>query len=150
VFFSLPELRHTTDLIVYGPPHLFRAAWLGGVVDYLREPWQPEELFLRLRGPLPSRVEWVWQDRKVRLEGLVLALDDLRTKLSPTEADLLKILVQRRGMAVSRAVLGWAASCSAGRVVDTLVARVRRKLQGLAATEEDPIVAVRGLGYRLP
>ena len=34
--------------------------------------------------------------------------------------------------------------------VGNLVARVRRKLQGLAATEEDPIVAVRGLGYRLP
>ena len=151
VFFALPNLRQTTDVVVYGPPHLFRAAWLAGAHDYLREPWQPEELFLRLRGPLPSHVEWVWADRSFRLEGLVLSLDDgPHAKLSPTEADLLSILVQRRGLAVSRAVLGWAASCSAGRVVDTLIGRLRRKIQGLVATDADPIPGVRGLGYRLP
>ena len=151
VFFSLPDLRQTTELVVYGPAHLFRAAWLAGAHDYLREPWEPEELFLRLRGPLPSRMEWVWAGRRLRLEGLVLSLDDgLRAKLSPTEADLLRILVQRRGLAVSRTVLGWAASCSTGRVVDTLVARLRRKIQGLVATDDDPVLGVRGLGYRLP
>ena len=130
---------------------LFRASWLSGAQEYLREPWLPDELFLRLRGPRPAFVEWTWRDRWLRLEGCSLTTDGgLRVKLSPTEAELLRILVQRRGTAVSRGILGWAASCSSGRVVDTLIARLRRKLQDLIGVEDDPVPGVRGLGYRLP
>ena len=139
------------NLVVYGPAHLFRAAWLSGAQEYLRDPWQPEELFLRLRGPRTPFVEWTWGNRGLHLEGRSLVADDgTKTRLSTTEAELLRILVQRRGSAVTRGVLGWAASCSGGRVVDTLVARLRRKLQDLIGVEDDPILGVRGLGYRLP
>lgn len=137
--------------MVYGPPHLLRAAWLGGAQEYLREPWQAEELFLRLRGPNPPWVDWSWGDRAFRLEGRVLSLESgLRVRLSPAEAELLRLLIQRRGMAVSRPVLAWVAGCAEGRVVDTLIARLRRKVQGLAGMDDDPFPGVRGLGYRLP
>lgn len=150
-FFSTPDLRQNHNLVVYGPAHLLRAAWLSGAQDYLREPWDPEELFLRLRGPQPPFVQWVWMDRRFKLEGVSLKREDgHKVRLSPTEAGLLRILVQRRGTTVSRGVLGWAASCSTGRVIDTLVGRLRRKLQDLAGVDDDPISGVRGLGYCLP
>lgn len=150
-FFSTPALRQTVNFVVYGPAHLFRAAWLAGAQDYLKEPWQPDELFLRLRGPQPPFLEWNWMERRLRLEGGSLGLEDgTRAKLSPAESELLRILVQRRGTVVSRGVMGWAASCSQGRVVDTLVARLRHKVQSLVGVDVDPIPGVRGLGYRLP
>jgi len=150
-FFSDPALRHTVNFVVYGPAHLFRVAWLAGALDYLKEPWQPEELFLRLRGPRPPFLEWPWMGRMFRLEGILLSLEGGPVaKLTPTEAELLRILVQRRGTAVSREILGWAASCSQGRVVDTLMVRLRHKIQTLTGVESDPIPGVRGLGYRLP
>jgi len=139
------------NLVVYGPGHLFRAAWLSGAQEYLKEPWQPDELFLRLAGPRPPFVEWTSHGLTFRLEGLRVSLEDGRcVELSAAEAELLRILVQRRGMAVSRGILGWAASCSPGRVVDTLVARVRRKLVVLSGHDTNPLPGVRGLGYRLP
>lgn len=151
VFFGQPGLRKVSSLVVYGPPHLFRSAWLSGVLDYLREPWQPEELFLRLRGPRPAFLEWSWGGLPLKLEGQLLSCGrSERTKLTATEADLLRTLVMRRGLTVSRIVLGWAASCSQGRVVDTLMGRLRRKIQRLTGVDDDPVPGVRGLGYRLP
>ena len=152
-FFSTPLLRQGKgmDLIVYGPAHLLRKSWLSGVRDYLKEPWLPDELFLRLRGPLPTSLKWSWGERLLSLNAMTVAADTgFQIKLSRTEADILRLLVQRQGVTVSRNVLSWAAECSSGRVVDTLVARLRRKLQSVTGLQDDPIPSVRGLGYRLP
>jgi len=154
LFFSTPELRRgtgRTNVLVYGPGHLFRAAWLAGALDYLKEPWTEEELFLRLGGPSPGWLEWTWLGSRLRLAADQLSLENgARESLSPGEAEILRVLVQRQGTPVSRAVLGWAAACEEGRVVDTLVGRVRAKLRTLVGTDSNPIVSVRGLGYRLP
>jgi len=151
-YFSLPGLRKGPDadnLVVYGPPHLFRAAWLSGARDYLREPWSVDELYLRVRGPGPGFVEWTTESTAYRLEGRNLANEKGgQVRLSAAEAGLLRVLVQRRGSPVSRGVLAWAASCSDGRVVDTLIARIRGKLRRLGGA--DCLIAVRGVGYRLP
>lgn len=138
------------NILVYGPEHLFRAAWLAGARDYLREPWSPEELFLRLRGPMPSSVSWKSTDQTYRLEGRVLSTETgAQIRCSSAEAAVLRTLALRQGSSVSRSVLAWAAHCSEGRVVDTLVTRLRRRLRDLGA-EDTTIVAVRGVGYRLP
>lgn len=150
-FFAIPNLRKRMCLVVYGPQYLFRSAWIAGAQEYLKEPWEPEELFLRLEGPRPPFVEWKTQGCTLRLEELTVTREGgPKVALSSAEAEFLRVLVQRRGVAVSRPVLGWAASCSSGRVVDTLVARLRRKIQELLGCDEDPIPSVRGLGYRLP
>lgn len=149
LYFSTPELKRHPAALVYGPPHLLRAAWLAGVLDYLKEPWEPEELFLRLRGPRAAAVSWTFQGRELRLEGHAISTAAQTVRLSITEAELLRLLVKRRGTAVPRHVLAWAAGCSERRVVDTLMARLRRKLAAL----EEPgarIVAVRGVGYTFP
>ena len=154
VFFSEPELRRGQTAVswfVYGPAHLLRAAWLAGVQDYLKDPWTEEELFLRVRGPRPTVLEWSWGDRNWRLEGQSLELDDgPAARLSSAEAAILGLLVQRRGLPVSRNILAWAATCSSGRVIDTLVCRLRQKIQRLTPEAAEPIMSVRGLGYRVP
>lgn len=134
---------------MYGPAHLFRGAWLAGVNDYLKEPWSPDELFLRLRGPAPAWLEWQASGMACRMEGLQLVRGAEGVTLSGSEAAVLRVLVQRRGTPVSRAILGWVAGCSEGRVIDTLVARLRKKLEAVGA-DDHGLVAVRGLGYRLP
>lgn len=151
-FFSTPELRRgaaSFDVLVHGPAHLFRPAWLAGARDYLRAPWSADELFLRLRGPSPSWMEWDASGQVCRMEGSRLSRGTEVVTLSGSEVALLRILVQRRGTPVSRAILGWVAGCSEGRVIDTLVGRIRKKLQKLGAGDQG-LVAVRGLGYRLP
>lgn len=152
-FFSIPDIRRgpsAANVLVYGPEHLLRAAWLSGARDYLRDPWSVEELYLRLRGPSPAFVEWDSGGRVFRLEGRHLTCGpEPGVRLSVGEAGLLKILVQRRGLPVSRSVLAWTAGCSEGRVVDTLISRVRGKLKALDYGPQE-LMTVRGLGYRLP
>ena len=154
VFFATPSLRKgpkAQNTVVYGAGHLFRAAWLSGAQEFLKDPWTADELFLRLRGPQSPRVSWNWGDSSLCLEGRLLATEQgAKVRLSATESALLRTLVQRRGAVVSRAVLSWAASCSEGRVIDTLVARIRSKIQMVTNAHEEPVLSVRGSGYRLP
>jgi DNA-binding response OmpR family regulator len=149
-FFSTPRLRQTAPfpVLVYGPDYLFRSAWLSGAWDYLREPWTPEELFLRLRGCSPPVVQWMSSGKACRLEGRRL-LAEGGIRLSAAEAELLRLLALRRGSVVSRAVLAWTAGCLEGRVVDTLIGRLRAKLERVGLPR-DLIASARGLGYRLP
>lgn len=144
-----PELRRlpNTETLAYGAARDLSPAWLAGVSDYLKEPWSPDELFLRLTGPRLNHVVWTSGGQTLRLEGQSLETGGRTLRLTGAEAELLRLLVQRRGLAVSRAVLGWGAHCSPGRGVDTLIGRLRLKLRQL--NTEGP-VSVRGLGYRLP
>lgn len=148
-----PGLRRRTpaDVVVYGSEENFGPAWRTGILDYLREPWQPEELFLRLRGPESPTVVWDWAGKSLRLDGNEFSTaEGDRVRLSSAEANLLRILVRRRGLPVSRGVLAWAAGCSSGRVIDTLVGRLRNKLRPILAADAPLPVSVRGVGYRLP
>lgn len=153
-FFSHPELRRgaaALELVAYGPAHLFRATWLAGALDYLREPWSVDELFLRLRGPQPGITRWEDGGEMNVLEGATLSTGDRRSvKLSPAEAEVLRLLVQRRGIPVSREILAWRAHCSPGRVIDTLMGRLRTKLTRLRPGSPVVPEAVRGVGYKLP
>jgi len=151
-FLTIPLLRKLPcPVLAYGASHLFRVTWLAGVWDYLREPWETEELFLRLRGFQPSFASWCWGGSKLTLDGLVLGSENgLTVCLTPAEADILRLLVARQGLAVSRAILALAGSVSEGRVVDTLIGRLRNKLKTVTNNTENPLTVVRGVGYRLP
>ncbi len=84
---------------MYGPAHLLRKAWLSGARDYLKEPWHPDELFLRVRGPMPSSIKWDWGNGTLHLQGTRLRskADSPMVRLTRAEADLLRVLVQRAG-----------------------------------------------------
>jgi len=137
-------------VLVYGPAHLMRAAWLAGAADYMKDPWMPEELFLRLRGPRAAAVTWSSQRSSLVLEGTELRSDTVSVTLTTAESEVLRILVERRGSVVPRRVLAWAAGCSENRVVDTLVGRIRAKLRRATEAPGRHIASVRGVGYQFP
>lgn len=122
--------------IAYGTASQLTAAFAAGVLDYLRVPWEAEELV--------GRVE-----RILRTSGPgALEAPEL---LSPGENRVLRGLILAGGEGVSREALGYLAYGErfsySGRRLDMFVSRLRRKLRSLPGNPG--IRAIRGWGFRL-
>jgi len=134
-----------------------------GADDYLSKPFSVRELVARVetmlrrprRGPsvVPApapvrrigRLEIDVAAQEVRLGGEVIPL-------TPTERELLSVLADHSGQALSRTQLlravGRGESEGDDHLVDVHIANLRRKL-GETAGEQRYVLTVRGIGYRL-
>lgn len=132
-----------------------------GADDYLPKPFEPRELLLRVQSilrrqgnrPAVTREDdanatigpWTFDRQK----GELFATDGTRTPLTQAESTLLKALISRQGVTVSREELAELCDMSAAeRTIDVQITRLRRKV------ETDPkqprhIQTVRGKGYVL-
>lgn len=124
-----------------------------GADDYMTKPFWPEELLervaVRLRRPILSRVDCIEigslrldrASRAVTVNGEIIALSRL-------EFDLLLVLAERPGMAVTRKIMAEKAldpeHDGAERNLDVYVSRLRKKLGASVLLE-----TVWGIGYRL-
>jgi two-component system phosphate regulon response regulator OmpR len=125
-----------------------------GADDYLAKPFEPEELTLRI-GSILKRWAPEAPMEEIKLSGMVfhvgkneLRRDGRLVRLTESETQLLSILAQRAGAAISRQELAALTSAGVERSVDVQVTRLRRKI------ERDPrepvhLQTVRGVGYRL-
>lgn len=125
-----------------------------GADDYLSKPFEPEELVLRIASIL-KRTTPETPVEQIKLSGMVfhVAKGELRkdgrlVRLTESEMQLLSILAQRAGAAISRHELAVLTAAGVERSVDVQVTRLRRKI------ERDPrepvhLQTVRGVGYRL-
>lgn len=125
-----------------------------GADDYLSKPFEPEELVLRIASILKRAVPEAPAE-EIKLSGMVfhVARGELRkdgriVRLTESETQLLSILAQRAGAAISRHDLAMLTAAGVERSVDVQVTRLRRKI------ERDPrepvhLQTVRGVGYRL-
>jgi two-component system phosphate regulon response regulator OmpR len=125
-----------------------------GADDYLPKPFEPEELTLRI-GSILKRAQPEAPLEEIKLSGMVfhvgkseLRKDGRLVRLTESEVQLLSILAQRAGAAISRQELAALTSAGVERSVDVQVTRLRRKI------ERDPrepvhLQTVRGVGYRL-
>lgn len=125
-----------------------------GADDYLSKPFEPEELALRIASILKRAVPETPVE-EIKLAGMVfhVAKGELRkdgriVRLTESETQLLSILAQRAGAAISRHELAVLTAAGVERSVDVQVTRLRRKI------ERDPrepvhLQTVRGVGYRL-
>lgn len=133
-------------------------AFEAGADDFVAKPFSVRELLLRVRALLRRRstarahhvvvagaIEIDTAARRVRVAGSEVLL-------TRRELDLLLVLAERKGRVQTREVLVqdvWGgeidAEGEAGRVVDTTIKRLRRKLGPAGAA----IATVRGAGYRL-
>lgn len=134
------------------------AGFNSGADDYLVKPFAFEELLVRVRAlvrrfALPNN-----EQHELRAGELVLdmrahvARRGLRTlDLTPTEWNLLEYLLRNNGQTLSRQqILDYVWSYEQdvqNQMVDVYVFYLRRKLN--VDGENDPIVTVRGVGYRL-
>ncbi|MDD9985941.1 MAG: winged helix-turn-helix domain-containing protein [Spirochaetaceae bacterium] len=149
-------------LIAYGPDSQLPNLFLAGCADYLRDPWTPEELELRvLRALGPATAATVFgDDGTLRLMGRTLTGPDGTVSLGAQEAEILRMLVANRGAVVTRDALFYAIwgrpPRRRSRAVDMHVTALRRHLVAVADRRDSArspstrlIVTVRGRGYRL-
>lgn len=135
-----------------------------GADDYLTKPFSMREFLARVRALLrrAEQVQQILRADQTRAEGVLnyksllldpqahnVLLDGMEVELSPTEFEMLHLLMRSPGRAFSRTYLLdtlWGESYVGGdRSVDNTVLRLRKKL---GAMGED-IETVWGVGYRL-
>lgn len=130
-------------------------AFEAGADDLVRKPFSTREITLRvsalLRRKRPSaQVTRVLTVGPIRIDAAArrVSIGDGQLALTRREFDLLHLLATGRGRVHSReTIVGrlWPNDVDSGRVVDTTVKRLRKKL----GTMSRAIQTVRGAGYRL-
>jgi DNA-binding response OmpR family regulator len=145
----------SVPVIAFGPAALMRSSFLSGCADYLRDPWQPEELGIRALAVLQRirrKFELSWG--AVSLQGALLQTPAGDVALTFHESRILRALLMGRGTPVSRQALSyflWGNPGPAGsRSIDVHVAAIRKKVSAVVPEAGRFIRAVRREGYLIP
>jgi len=154
-------LEHPVDLlygqsgisvIAYGPGRYLRRAFLSGCMDYLKNPWDSEELECRVDRIIEKQqklLSFPWGDFTLR-EGC-LYCTTAKPGLSVQEKIILKKLILNRNQPVSRDVLYYAIwgkpYTKKSRVVDMHISSLRRKLYSHLPQSKGCITSLKGIGY---
>ncbi len=134
------------------------AGFESGADDYLVKPFAFEELLVRVRALSRRFSLAAGESSELRAGELVLDLRGHTARrgerpldLTPTEWNLLEYLLRNAGQTLTRQqILDYVWSYEHDvqpQMVDVYISYLRRKLN--APGERDPVVTVRGIGYRL-
>ncbi len=154
-------LEHPVDLlygqcgisvIAYGPGRYLRRGFISGCMDYLKNPWDSEELECRVDRIIEKRrklFSFSWGDFTL-VEGR-LNCATVKLGLSVQEKIILKKLILNRNQPVSRDVLYYAMwgkpYTKKSRVVDMHISSLRRKLYSHLPQSKGCITSLKGIGY---
>ncbi|RME77100.1 MAG: DNA-binding response regulator [Chloroflexi bacterium] len=130
-----------------------------GADDYIPKPFNPREVVARVRAVLRRAADTPLPPRALQVGGLKLDLErhlalwqETPLDLTPTEFDLLKLLMEHPGRAFTRGELiekglGYHYE-GMERTIDTHIKNIRKKI-GAATDDPAYIETVYGVGYRL-
>ena len=141
-----------TPVIAYGRSTFISEAFVLGCCDYLREPWEPDELWIRTsRQIFEVKVGYPWGTLNVMRDRIMGP--DGEKPLSYPEYRIMAMLAHHRGAVVTRQALYyalWGRDATDSRVVDMHVSHLGRKLQGVVpAGNGELIETIHGRGYCL-
>lgn len=141
-------------VIAHGPPQQLAFAYTSGCVDYLKQPWDFEELCFRVQ-QIVQQLEprFVFCGGVLRFAGREVIHSSGQVTLSYQESRILKLLLLNRGTAVTREALFYTLwgrlPAGESRVIDVHVSSIRRKLRDSLSMDRstDVICSARGVGY---
>lgn len=149
--------RHTYRglWLPYGPGYMLKNAWSRNILDYLKEPWDFDEMILRVTRNFTPQVSWYWENRKFILADELIIFNGTEMPLSPSECLILRALIQRQGLVVSRILLErelWGEEIkNHSRFLDITISALRKKIKHLVPdVVGNPILTVHKTGYTLP
>jgi two-component system alkaline phosphatase synthesis response regulator PhoP len=130
-----------------------------GADDYITKPFNPREVIARMRAVLRRSTDEPTRSPIIQVGGLLMDLDrhevtidDRLVELTPTEFELLKVLMENPGHVLTRLELmerglGYA-QAGLDRTIDSHIKNLRKKIE---ADTSNPayIQTVYGVGYRL-
>lgn len=130
-----------------------------GADDYIAKPFNPHEVVARVRAVLRRATGAPVVSRVIQVGGLKMDVDrhevtlnDKPIELTPTEFDLLKVLLEQRGHAFTRMELvekGLGYNFEGmDRTIDSHIKNLRRKIEPNPG-QPTYIETVYGVGYRL-
>ena len=144
-------------LSVWGAEHQKVAALDAGADDYVTKPFGMDELLARLRAavrraaPAPDEPVVTTQDFTVDLAAKRVTRDGADVRLTPTEWQLLEVLVRNRGRLITQKQLlqdVWGPSYgSESNYLRVYVAQLRRKLEP-EPSRPRYLLTEPGMGYR--
>ncbi len=137
--------------IGYGPAEALAPCFSIGCRDYLRDPWSPDELFVRARNCVPYTVHL--PGGTTTLCGSTILAGRLTIRLTPAETTILRALVTVPDVVPRKALtlLLWNREPDDSRMLDMHVSRLRAKLKTASSHVGGgcDIVAARNHGYVL-
>lgn len=145
---NIVRISNRLPVIAYGSRFYLIKAFNAGCMDYLKEPWEPEELFLRLERILSSLNK--------KGNGILFIIKEKATnnkiEFSFHEMEILKMLLKHKGLHITRDTFikllsNKKLSLNKTRTVDMHISNIRKKLKFLNINLN--ISCIRGIGYRL-
>lgn len=145
------SLQYPPPVIVYGKAESMRYAFSLGCKDFIRYPFEADELAARLLRALPQIINKP-EEFRLALEGKILKGESGWVKLTNTERSLLMVLAAHAPGTVTRDLLFstlFEGVSRDSRYPDITAGYLRKKIRQIVSSEVAAITSVRGEGYCL-